>query len=216
MPMLVSVQVGRPHRYPRPAFAPPGHYWQTAFFKNPVAGPVALGRLNLAGDRQADQRVHGGPDQAVLAYSADHYPLWRVELELPEMGPGGFGENFTIGGQSEAEVCIGDVYQVGDAVVQVSQPRGPCYKISWRWNRPDLLARVEATRRHGWYLRVLEEGTVQAGLDLVLLARPNPTWTVLRAGNVTRNRKRGVAAAHELAGVAELAAEHRRLLRAVR
>jgi MOSC domain-containing protein YiiM len=216
MPTLLSVQVGRPHRHPRPPFAPPGHYWQTAFFKNAVAGPVALGRLNLAGDRQADLRVHGGPDQAVLAYSADHYRLWRAELGLLEMGPGGFGENFTIGGQSEAGVCIGDVYQVGDAIVQVSQPRGPCYKISWRWNRPDLLARVETTGRHGWYLRVLEEGTVQAGLDLVLLDRPNPTWTISRVRDVLRNRKRAIAAARELAGVAELAEEHRRLLLGVR
>ena len=216
MPTLLSLQIGRPHRHPRPAFAPPGHYWQTAFFKYPVAGPVALGRFNVAGDRQADQRVHGGPDQAVLAYAADHYPLWRAELGLPDMGPGGFGENFTVAGQSEADVCIGDVYQLGDAIVQVSQPRGPCYKISWRWNRPDLLARVEATGRHGWYLRVLQEGTVQAGLDLVRLARPNPSWTLSRARDVIRNRKRGPAAVLELAAVAELSEAHRRLLLSVR
>ena len=88
-------------------------------------------------------------------------PDWREELSLPEMGPGGFGENFTVSGQDEATVFIGDVYEVGEAVVQVSQPRGPCANISRRWERPDLVRRVEESGRHGWYLRVLQEGVVE-------------------------------------------------------
>ncbi|TMD55358.1 MAG: MOSC domain-containing protein [Chloroflexi bacterium] len=129
---LVSIQVGQPHlRGSDVGLAEPiDHQWKSAIFKSPVTGPVFLGSTNVEGDRQADPRVHGGPEMAVLCYSADHYPYWRRELGIEEMGPGGFGENFTISGQDERSVCLGDVYEVGEAVVQISQPRGPCYKIS--------------------------------------------------------------------------------------
>ena len=199
--ILVSVQVGRPRFLGTDAGLPEqlDHRWRSAFFKEPVAGPVMLRSTNLEGDRQADPRVHGGPEMAVLAYSADHYPAWRKELGIAEMGPGGFAENFTISGQDELSVCIGDVYRVGGARVQVSQPRGPCYKISYRWKRPDLLDRCEASGRHGWYLRVLDEGLVAAGLPVELLERPNPDWSVRRAADVYRARKKRSAEAEQLA-----------------
>ena len=202
--ILVSVQVGRPQflgtdvGLPRPL----DHRWRSAFFKEPVAGPVLVRATNLEGDRQADPRVHGGPEMAVLAYSADHYPAWRTELGIAEMGPGGFAENFTISGQDEESVCIGDVYRVGQATVQVSQPRGPCYKISYRWKRPDLLRRCETTGRHGWYLRVLEEGLVEAGQTVELRERPNPGWTVRRAADVYQARRKRPAEAGQLASLA--------------
>ena len=203
-PVLVSVQVGKPRLLgPEVGLAKPlDHRWRSAFVKEPVAGPVRLRRTNLDGDRQADTRGHGGPEMAVLAYSAEHYPLWRAELGIPEMGPGGFGENFTVSGQDELTVAIGDVYRVGGAVVQVCQPRGPCYKISYRWRRPDLLGRCERNGRHGWYLRVLEEGWVEAGRPLELLERPNPGWTVRRAADVYRDRRRRPEEAAELAELA--------------
>ena len=169
-----------------------------------------LRSTNLEGDRQADPRVHGGPEMAVLCYSADHYPRWREELGIAEIGPGGFAENFTISGQDELTVCIGDVYAVGAAVVQVSQPRGPCYKISYRWKRPDLLGRCEKNGRHGWYLRVLREGSVEAGQPIHLLERPNPEWSIRRAADVFQaRRKRLDEAAHlaRLAGYARRPAE---------
>ncbi len=139
---------------------------------------------------------------AVLAYSANHYPKWREELDIPELGPGGFAENFTISGQDELTVNIGDVYRVGAATVQVSQPRGPCYKISYRWKRPDLLGRCESNGRHGWYLRVLEEGLVEAGQPYELVERPNPDWSVRRAADVYRARRKRVAEAADLARIA--------------
>jgi MOSC domain-containing protein YiiM len=200
---LVSVQVGQP-RFHGPDVGLPeplDHRWHSAFLKDPVAGPVLLRTTNLEGDRQADPRVHGGPEMAVLAYSADHYPAWREELGIAEMGPGGFAENFTISGQDELSVCIGDVYRVGMATVQVSQPRGPCYKISYRWKRPDLLARCEANGHHGWYLRVLEEGVVEAGRPVELLERPNPEWSVRRAADVYRARRKLRGEAEQLAAV---------------
>jgi MOSC domain-containing protein YiiM len=206
---LVSIQVGTPRLRDREVGLrrPLDRRWLTAFAKHPVQGPVRLGRLNLEGDRVADKLGHGGPDMAVLAYSADHYPGWREELGIAEMGPGGFAENFTVSGQDELSVAIGDVYRVGGAVVQVSQPRGPCYKISYHWKRPDLLGRCEASGRHGWYLRVLEEGMVEAGQSVDLVERPNPYWTVRRAADVYRARRKDRGPAMELAFIPGYAEE---------
>jgi MOSC domain-containing protein YiiM len=178
---LLSIQVALPRTHGNEgAREPLDRAWTTAFFKEPVAGPVWLGRANLAGDRQADTKSHGGPDKAVLAYAAAHYPLWRAELGV-EMPFGAFGENFTVAGLDEGSVCLGDVYAVGGARVQVSQPRIPCWKIARRWRRKDLSARVQATGRTGWYLRVLDEGAVAPGDEFGLLERPHPEWTVARA-----------------------------------
>jgi MOSC domain-containing protein YiiM len=212
---LLSVQVGLPRTMPPTGDgAPWDRFWHTAFVKDPVAGPVMLRRENLDGDGQAERAgVHGGPDMAALAYAAEHYPRWRVELDLPELAHGGFGENLTVAGQDELTVCIGDVYEVGDAAVQVSQPRGPCHKISWRWRRADLQRRVEATGRHGWYLRVLREGAIEAGQPLRLVERPHPEWTVRRAADVYARRRQEPAEAAELAACEALAEPARETLR---
>jgi MOSC domain-containing protein YiiM len=211
--LVVSVQVGRPRwMQPTDDGGPWDTRWFSGFVKEPVHGPVMLRRENLDGDGQADLRVHGGPDMAVLVYAAGHYPRWREELGLPGIGPGGFGENLTVEGQDERSVCIGDVYDVGEARVQVSQPRGPCKKISWRWRRADLLRRVEETGRHGWYVRVLREGTIEAGQRLVLVERPHPEWTVRRAADVYRRRKQDREAAAALAACEALASSARAAL----
>ena len=215
---LVSIQVGTPKLRDREVGLrrPLDRRWLTAFAKHPAKGPVRLHRLNLEGDRVADKVGHGGPDMAVLAYSAGHYPAWREELGIPGMGPGGFAENFTITGQDEWTVAIGDVYRVGSALVQVSQPRGPCYKISYFWKRSDLLARCEASGRHGWYLRVLEEGVVEAGRPVELVERPNPYWTVRRAADTYRARRKDRGPAMELAFIPGYAAEPARKILAGR
>jgi MOSC domain-containing protein YiiM len=173
-----------------------------------------LRSLNVEGDRVADANGHGGLDQAALCYSADHYPAWRLELDMPELPHGGFGENFTISGQDEKSVCIGDVYEVGQALIQVSKPRSPCFKISWRWRREDLLPRVEASGRHGWYARVLLEGLVEAGQPLRLQDRPYPDWSVRAAADVMKVRKKRPELAAQLALCEALAIENRLLLRA--
>jgi MOSC domain-containing protein YiiM len=214
MMKLASVQVGRPRTVPRTGDGQPwDREWRTAFWKDPVDGPVMLLTLNLDGDGHADLEGHGGPDQAALCYSAEHYPRWREELTLPEMPFGGFGENLTIAGQDEHRVCIGDVYSLGGALIQVSKPRGPCFKISWRWQRADLLARVEASGRHGWYVRVLREGLVEAGQEVSLEEQPHPDWTVRAAGDVIRFRKRRPELAAQLARCEALATEDRVRLR---
>lgn len=205
-PLLVSVNVGLPRQMGVEGAADPfDRPWRSGIVKEPVAGPVWLGRTNLAGDGQGDRQNHGGPDKAINSYSADHYPSWRAELALPDFPPGAFGENFTIAGLTEETVCIGDIYQIGAARVQVSQPRQPCSKLARRWRLKDLTARVEASGRTGWYCRVLAEGEVEWGLPVVLLDRPFPQWTIARANAIVRDRKGDPDAAAALAACPALA-----------
>ncbi|MFP5503622.1 MAG: MOSC domain-containing protein [Candidatus Sericytochromatia bacterium] len=210
---IESLQVGLPRTLglegaPEPMDRP----WTTGFFKAPVAGPVWLGAEGLEGDGVADRRVHGGPEKAVLVYGAPHYPAWEHELGLV-LPPGAFGENFTVSGQTEAEVCLGDIYAVGEALVEVAQPRQPCWKLSRRWRVPDLAVRVQASGRTGWYLRVHREGRVAAGDRLILLDRPHPEWTVAEANAVMHARGEDRAAA-ALAACPALAPGWRKTLEA--
>ena len=204
---LESIQVGRVQTH-----APPGPGgglvapWRSAFVKQPVSGPCRLGSSGLEGDEHADLRAHGGADRALLAYSADHYPRWEAELGLWGMGPGGFGENFTVRGADEHSVCVGDVVAAGHVRVQVSQPRSPCSNISKRWGRPDLMVLASETRRIGWYLRVLVEGMVEAGPELRLLERPHPELTIARTYGARLEPRRDPDAVARLAECAELSA----------
>ena len=173
--------------------------WTTGFFKETVLGPVWVGTTNLAGDGQADLRVHGGPDKAINVYPYEHYAFWLAELDCKELPNGAFGENFTVAGLLETEICIGDIFEVGGALVQISQPRQPCWKLSRRWRVQDLVARVVRTGKTGWYFRVLREGNVQAGAALALVERPYPEWTVATANNVMLHRKENYMDAQALA-----------------
>lgn len=174
---LLSIQVGMPKE--RGADARSRQPWTSGIFKTPVAGSVRLNLLNLEGDGQADLQNHGGPYRAVLCYSAEHYPIWRDELKMPDLPYGAFGENFTIAGLDEESVCIGDIYALGEVKIQVTQPRQPCWKLARRWGMRDLTARVFNHGWGGWYCRVLQEGMVEAGLPVTLLERPYPNHSVL-------------------------------------
>jgi MOSC domain-containing protein YiiM len=186
--------------------------WRSAIFKSPVAGPVALIAMGLEGDAQADRRHHGGLDMAVLACSADRLAAWREELDRDDIGPGAFGENLTVAGLDEATVCIGDRFAIGPARLEVSQPRVPCWKLDRRWRMTDLSARVDAKIAGGWYLRVLEEGRIEAGMAVKLIERPHPEWTVARAYAMRRAKGRDLEAAARLAAVAALAPQWRESL----
>lgn len=211
---LVSIQVGQPTSYGRDDAADPhDRSWTTAFFKSPVAGPVLVGRTNVVGDAQTDLKHHGGIDKAVLAYAASHYELWRDELARPDLCYGGFGENLTIAGLTEDNVCIGDVWSLGEALFQVSQPRQPCWKLARRWRITDLTAQVIANGRTGWYLRVLQEGWIDAGQALKLIERPQPDWTVARGNEVMHHRKSDASLARELAALPELSTAWRESMR---
>jgi len=210
---VLSIQVGLPRTLGRPEAADPmDKVWTTGFFKEPVAGPVWLGRTNLVGDGQADLQNHGGPEKAVNVYPAEHYPYWESDLGLAGLAPGAFGENFTTIGALEAVVCVGDIFEAGEALVQVSQPRQPCWKLARRWRIKDLALRVQQTGRTGWYFRVLREGRVEAGRPLVLVDRPHPEWTVAAANEVMHHRKADMEAARALAACPALSARWRETL----
>ena len=213
-PALLSIQIGLPGHFGRAdADDPMESEWETGFYKSPVAGPIHLGTTNLEGDGQADLVNHGGADKAVCCYPAAHYDAWRVELDLPDMPFGGFGENFTIAGLSEPDVCIGDTWRAGDVLVQVSQPRQPCWKVARRWKINDLTAQVVHTGRTGWYFRVLTEGPIAPGTALVLEDRPHPDWTVERANQVMYRDRHDFASMAELAAVPPLSASWKQTLR---
>jgi MOSC domain-containing protein YiiM len=135
----------------------------TSIFKSRVDGSVAVRRHNLAGDRQADLTVHGGPYKAVYCYPSEHYPFWAAQLPDTELTPGNFGENLTTEGLAEDEVCVGDQFRFGSAVLQVTQPRMPCFKLGIRFGRPDMVKRFWQSRRPGIYFSVVEEGDVATG-----------------------------------------------------
>ena len=158
-----------------------------------------LRRTNLDGDRQADLHVHGGPDRAVMLYGAAHYPLWEAELGR-RLEPGAFGENLTVEGLDEWLACLGDVLAVGEALIQLSQVRSPCYKVAYRNRVPDLVERISTTGRSGFYARVLREGRLWAGAPIELVERPNPKWTLDRARHAYAARSPELLAA---AGLAE-------------
>ena len=207
-PLLLSIQVAMPRKISGDAESGTKP-WYTAFHKQPIHGPVRIGPLTVAGDGQADLSVHGGPDRPILAYCADHYPLWEKELGLTDMPFGGFGENFTIRGLDDRIVCLGDRYAIGDLRVEVSQPRQPCSKLARRWNNKGLPARVIQHVRGGWYFRVLEEATVEAGLTVELLDRPYPKWTIARAYHAMYQDQHDQDANRELAELPPLSADWR-------
>jgi MOSC domain-containing protein YiiM len=175
---IVSVNAGTPSRL---GVRSNGSVVYSAIAKRPVPGDsVWLDWQNLSGDRQGDTRVHGGVDKAVYCYSGDHFAAWAAELGRP-VEAAAFGENLTVSGATEASVCIGDVWRWGDAVVQVAQPRYPCFKVAMHTRVKDMEARFVASGRSGWYLRVLRPGEVPARGDIVVEQRDPAGLSVLDA-----------------------------------
>ena len=181
-----SIQVGQPKPMPAgaPGTEPAPRLLTTAIWKEPVAGPARLEVEGLRGDAQADRKHHGGPWRAVLMYPAEHYPRWRAEWGREDVGPGGFGENLTVSGIDEFTACLGDRYRIGEALLEVTSPRTPCHVVARRHGIKDLVVTIRANHRHGWYLRVLVPGTVEAGQEMVLDQRPHPEWSIARAADV--------------------------------
>jgi len=160
-----------------------GRTVSTSIFKEAVSGPVELRQHNLEGDRQADLSVHGGPTKAVYAYPSEHYPFWRSEFPEMELAWGMFGENLTTEGLDEESVHIGDVFQLGTARLVVTEPRMPCFKLTIRFGREDIVKRFLQSQRSGLYFGVEQEGTVQAGDQFDLLSTNSQG---LKVADVTR------------------------------
>lgn len=150
--------------------------------KQPRAGLIRITEWGLSGDEQGDLRVHGGIDKAVHHYPFEHYASWRDEMGAHPMleAPGAFGENISTQGLTEATVCLGDRFELGDVLLEVSQGRQPCWKLNDRFDVPDMARRVQDTGRSGWYYRVLHAGHAQAGDTLTLIERPHPGWPLAR------------------------------------
>jgi MOSC domain-containing protein YiiM len=170
---VLSVQVGQ--------IAPLGPDGvPSGFVKRPVTTAVRLTPLGLEGDAQADLRVHGGPDKAVYCYPVEHYERWRALAPAQqELVPGAFGENLTVQGfGDERAICLGDIVAIGDARLQVTQPRMPCFKLALRFDDRRMGRIMMQTGMTGWYYRVLEPALVRASADIILVERPNPDCTI--------------------------------------
>ncbi len=177
----------------------------SAFAKRPREGPVQIHAEGLAPDEQADRTVHGGPEQALHLYPLDHHAFWRGEIgDHPALDePGGFGSNLAVTGLTEDMVHIGDRFACGTALIEVSRPRAPCWKIEHRFGHKGMVAAIIRSGRCGWYFRVIETGEVAAGDSLERVAIGAAEWSVAR---VFRALTAGKATQDELAQLAELSA----------
>lgn len=154
----------------------------SGFVKHDLDGAVAVTPQGLEGDQQADLTVHGGPEKAVYGYAAAHYPLWRAEQpkHADRMIDGAMGENLTVAGLEESGICVGDVHAIGTALLQVCQPRQPCFKMALRFDDSRLPKAFVKSGRAGWYYRVLRTGTLARGDAVILQDRPNPDFAFTR------------------------------------
>ncbi len=214
VPYLTKIFAGKPQTMgDKDAKNPMEREWRSAIYKEPVHERVWLSRLNINGDGQADLKHHGGLEKAVFAYPSEHYDRWKNELPAAGLTVGGMGENFSLVNQTEQEVAIGDTYHIGEAVIQVSQPRQPCWKPARRHQVKQLAWLIQNSGRTGWYFRVLEEGFIEAEQPLTLVERPYPEWTIARCNQVMHEEKENLEAARELAACEMLAANWRVTLR---
>ena len=170
---LASLNIGRPRQV---SFR--GESVGTGIFKAPVDGPIRVTPRTLEGDVQVDLRFHGGLDKAVYCYPLEHYAFWAQDLGRADLAPGQFGENFTTEGLLETAVCIGDQLAIGTAIFEVTQPRVPCFKLGIRMGDARFVKRFMEAQKTGFYLRVLQEGSVQAGDTITLHARGREGLTV--------------------------------------
>lgn len=176
---LDTLLVGRAVPFTRPGS-------RSAIAKTPVSAPQAVGAEGLVNDEQGDLRVHGGVEKAIHHYPREHYATWAQELgDHPLLSaPGAFGENISTLGWTEHNICLGDRICAGSVLLEVSQGRMPCWKLSDRFGVADMALRVQQSGRTGWYYRVLEPGVIQAGQALQLEQRPHPEWPLVRLSAV--------------------------------
>lgn len=203
---LVSLNVGQPRPLIQGNKSVP-----SAIFKSPVLGPMQLGNTGLESDAQANLKNHGGVEKVVCVYPLEHYSYWAARLER-KLEPGAFGENFSTEKLLEPEVCIGDSYRVGNATVQVSQPRQPCFKLATRHGVRELALWAQETGFTGFYLRCLEAGEIRAGDDIMLLERPTRSVSIAEANRVMHRDKYDGLGIERLLSIPELSVSWRRAL----
>jgi len=185
-----------------------GNEIQTGIYKKPVEGRVYVSSLNIAGDEQADLLNHGGKDKAILMYPHQHYSYWTKKLGV-SIQPGAFGENLTISGLNEDNTCIGDVFELGEILVQVSLPRQPCYKLANKMNQDKLPLNIKDTGFSGFYFRVLKEGYIEPGQTVKLVERHREQITVSFVNKVKYHDKSNQVALTRLVNLSVLSDDWR-------
>nr|WP_255603525.1 MOSC domain-containing protein [Oscillochloris sp. ZM17-4] len=203
---VISVNVGRPQ-----TLEWQGRTVSTAIFKAPVAGAVVVRGQNLAGDEQADLTVHGGRHKAVYLYPSEHYAYWRAELPGVELGWGAFGENLTVEGLDES-IAVGDLLEVGTALLRVTEARMPCYKLGLRFGRPDMTKRFLQSRRTGFYAAIEREGELRAGDEIRHLLRGASDVTIADMVQIYGFPPRDPALAARVLALPDLSAPWREFL----
>lgn len=179
---VLSIQIGQPK-----IIQHNDREVQTSFFKESISEAVEVGKLGIAGDTQSDLKVHGGPFKAVYAYPSEHFDYWRKLTPQHTFENGVFGENLTTTGLLETEVSIGDIYQIGSVTLRVSQPRFPCFKLGIKFGDPEMIKHFHESLKSGIYFEVLEEGSFQAGDEIMTLSKSGGTtihdFTVAKNSN---------------------------------
>ncbi|WP_138751186.1 MOSC domain-containing protein [Paenibacillus sinopodophylli] len=197
---LLSLNVGEPV-----AIAHGSKQIQSGIFKSPSSSAHRLSITGIQGDGQGDLINHGGPDKAVCVYFEQRYDYWNEQFDQ-SFAFGAFGENFTLSEWTEDDLCIGDIIHAGDIIVQVSQPRQPCYKLGLRHSLPELPVRVQQQGFTGFYFRVLQEGTIAAGTPFIIASRHQARITIAEANRVMYKNKDDIEGIRKLLAVKELAA----------
>lgn len=189
----------------------------SAFVKSRILSPIAAGVMGLAGDEQADPKVHGGPDMAIYVYPASHYHLWRSDFPEHDAvwGPGALGENLSLDGWDEESVCVGDMVRIGGTLLQVTRPRKPCFKLALRFKDLRLPRHLVETGRCGWYYRVLQTGIIAPDDEARLIERPHPDWTIRRLNDISISANVDLGELEALAVLPELAGNWRTQVRAM-
>ncbi|WP_282034316.1 MOSC domain-containing protein [Metabacillus indicus] len=200
---LVSINVGMPKKV-----LYNGREIETGIYKEPADMPIMLKKTNFEGDGQADLKNHGGEDKAVCAYFYDHYSYWEKQLGI-KLLPGAFGENLTISGMTEKEVCIGDIFRLGEVELEVSQPRQPCFKLALKHEVKDLPVQVQNTRYTGFYFRVKKEGVIRKGDVLERISGHPQKVTVEFVNKIKYEDKFNAEAIKEILEVKELSGSFR-------
>lgn len=205
-PFIDRIMVGKPQTYgQKEAKHPMDRAWRSGIEKHTVEGKVWAGKTNLHGDGQGDLKRHGGIEKAIFVYPVAHYPVWQEKLQRTDFTIGAFGENLAVQNFMEADLCIGDTFQIGEAILQVSQPRRPCWRPARRWRIKTLAIQIQEEGMTGWYFRVLKEGEIQAGDYFQLKKRPYPEWTIAKCNDVMYNQKQDLKLAAKLAACELLA-----------
>ena len=212
---IAAVQVGAVKIYDAPTRADQrSGAWASGIAKSTLDVPVMVRFEGIDGDAQADLAVHGGPDGAVMAFAADSYPAWERDLGRP-ISFGGFGENLTVIGFDDSNVCLGDIWEVGEPgglMMQVTQPRQPCYKLARRLDEPRIVKWITERCNGGWYFRVLREGPVAARMEIRQTERGHAAWPMCEAVRVMYARARESDAAARLHAVGALSERWRAML----